>query len=106
MRDVPVSHNKPTTTPEVNLDNPLLQTQKVALLYRHDNCQGGRHHAAHDTAEGIPSDAPTDLLPDAGRAAAGTGREGPRARRDRGVDAGASARVSAELSSPMLAGEE
>lgn len=98
-------HMKPTTIPEVNLDNPLLQTQKVASLYRHDNCQGGQH-AAHSDAQGIQGDSPTDVLPNAGRAAACAGRKGSRARRDRSVDAGASARVSAELSSPMLAGEE
>lgn len=97
-------HMKPTTLPEVNLDNTLLQARDHASISRHDNCQGGQH-AAHSDAQGIQGDSPTDLLPDAGRAAARAGREGSRARSHRSVDAGASARVSAELS-PMLAGEE
>jgi hypothetical protein len=98
-------HMKPTTLPEVNRDNTLLQTRNHASFSRHDNCQGGQH-AAHSDAEGISSDSPTDLLPDAGRAAACAGREGPRARSHRGVDSRANARITAELSSPMLAGEE
>ena len=99
-------HMKPTTLPEVNCDNTLLQTRNHASLSRHDNCQGGQHDDAHSDAEGIRDPSPTDLPAAAGRSAAPAGRKGSRARCDRSVDAGASARVSAELSSPMLAGEE
>lgn len=91
--------------PSSKKEEGLSTMRKDEAIFRHDNCQGGRHDDAHSDAEGIRDPSPTDLPAAAGRSAASAGREGSRARRDRSVDARAGARVTSELS-PMLAGEE